>query len=208
MERKIDITIRSYDNYAQEYSDNIAKLAPIEKLVEFCNLLVHNAEILDLGCGSGRDSKIFIEKGYNVTGIDLADNLLKIAKAQVPKAVFSKMDIRKLKLGFNDDQFNGIWASASLLHIPKNDIPETLKGLRCILKKDGIMYISLKEGIGEKYEPDLRYGTDAFKFWAYFTFNEAKLLIEKAGFKIIKAEINYSDSTYTTNPWIEFFCKK
>jgi ubiquinone/menaquinone biosynthesis C-methylase UbiE len=206
MREKIDKTIESYNKYASEYYDNINILPHLNWLNEFCQYLGFNSEVLDLGCGFGKDSKYFIERGFNVTGIDLSAKLLEIAKKEVPRANFLLMDIRDLR--FMENSFSGIWASASLLHIPKIDIQKTLDSLRAVLKKNGVIYISLKEGTGEYFEADMRYGKDALKYWSYYSPNEARSIIKKVGFKIIKEKTFKTKSDYSTHPWIEYLCRK
>jgi ubiquinone/menaquinone biosynthesis C-methylase UbiE len=200
-----DITIESYDKTYKEYIDKADKLHPIEYSNKFSSMIKKDSLILDLGCGYGRDAKIFCENGYNVIGIDLSKNMIKEAKERVKNAKFFVMDLRKLD--FEDNYFDAIWASASFLHIQKKEILKALKESYRVLKKGGIMYVSVKEGEGEILKTDLRYGK-VKKFWAFYKENEIKEKLIKAGFTIIESSIEERMYEHQTNLFIKIFCKK
>lgn len=100
------------------------------------------AAILDLGCGSGRDSKYFIGKGYKVTAIDGSFELCKKASQYIGQKVECKL--------FNqinyEDEFDGIWACSSLLHVPRVELREVFQKLHLALEKNGCIYVSFKFG--------------------------------------------------------------
>ncbi len=98
--------------------------------------------ILDAGCGSGRDTKVFLEKGFSVAAFD-ASNALCIAASEytgieVECSTFMEIDY--------ENEFDGIWASASLLHVEKEKLIDTVTHLKKALKKNGIFYASFKKG--------------------------------------------------------------
>jgi SAM-dependent methyltransferase len=101
-----------------------------------------DAYILDLGCGPGRDLLFFKKKGYRVLGIDNSEKLIEFAK-KYSKADALVMDFREMDF---TEEFDAIWASASLLHLKKHKITSVLKSCCKALKKDGIMYASFKYG--------------------------------------------------------------
>jgi SAM-dependent methyltransferase len=101
-----------------------------------------DAYILDLGCGPGRDLLFFKKKGYRVLGIDNSEKLIEFAK-KYSKADALVMDFREMDF---TEEFDAIWASASLLHLKKHEITSILKSCYKALKKDGIMYASFKYG--------------------------------------------------------------
>ncbi|MGL5797825.1 MAG: class I SAM-dependent methyltransferase [Cetobacterium sp.] len=104
------------------------------------NLSEKVGEILDLGCGSGRDSKRFLQLGYKVTAIDLSPALAKKASQYIGQDVIVA-DMREIDF---TDRFIGIWACASLLHLSEPEILETLKRCYKALKIDGTLYASFK----------------------------------------------------------------
>jgi len=111
----------------------------IEHLLTYFIENLKGKKILDVGCGHGRDARYLSERGFEVVGIDLSRNLLKIARRMAPKAKFLLMDMRDLKFG--DEEFDGIWSCASFLHIPKREALETLREFRRVLKPGGLLYL-------------------------------------------------------------------
>ena len=111
--------------------------------------------ILDFGCGSGRDTKYFIESGYAVTAIDGSEELCKSASAytgiQVKHMLFQDLD--------EVDCYDGIWACSSILHLPKEELKIVTQKMSRALKPNGIIYTSFKYGNFEG-ERNGRYFTD------------------------------------------------
>lgn len=138
-----EITKASYQATAQQFSRNVANLAPLESIEQFSKLLLQKGKIIDLGSGSGRDAKIFTEMGVSVLGIDYCLTFIDIAKAHAPLADFQLQDIENMT--FPEDSFDGAWACCSLGHIAKNKILN-------VLKKDAYLYLALKKGTGEIFE--------------------------------------------------------
>jgi hypoxanthine-DNA glycosylase len=138
----MDITINYYNKNAEKYVDTTVN-ADVENLHNMLlNYLNQADKILDLGCGSGRDSKIFIEKGYEVTSIDGSKELCKIASKYIDNPVECML--------FNeisyDNEFDGIWACSSLLHVPITELPCLFKKISKSLKVNGYFYFSFKYG--------------------------------------------------------------
>lgn len=206
MDKATNITIDSYDKTAKEYYKIVTEFEVLPELEMFTNIIKKNGTILDLGCGPGQHAKCFFKKGFKVTGIDLSSEMIKIAKKEVPKVQFEVMDILNLK--FNHEiKFDGIWASASLIHIHKEEVKKVLEELKKLLKKTGVLYISVKEGFESKMLIDQRYG-GVPKFYQYYSQDEIYKILIKSGFKIIEKRHVKPRTEYDTNPWIHFFCKK
>ena len=131
-----------YDKNAQEFFDGTVDADMSSHHEEFLKNLPENSHILDAGCGSGRDVKIFKERGYKVTAIDGSLEMCKLASE------FANINVHHIqfqKIEFKNE-FNGIWASASLLHVPSDEIDLVLNKLKEALKDDGIFYASFKLG--------------------------------------------------------------
>lgn len=111
--------------------------------------------ILDFGCGSGRDTKYFLKKGYKVDATDGSVEMCRIASEYtgipVKQMLFQELDAH--------GKYNGIWACASILHLPKQELGKVLKKMGTALKKNGVIYTSFKyrEFEGER---NGRYFTD------------------------------------------------
>ena len=205
MKKKRNITLNSYNKTADEYFKNVTQFEILPELDTFCNLIKPNGNILDLGCGPGHHSKIFAEKGFKVTGVDYSPTMIKMAKKSTSLAKFQVMDIKKIT--FKDNSFDSIWASASLIHIEKSIFPKVLHRVKEILKDNGILYLSLKEGIGEEETIDKRYG-DVVKFHAFYEEEEIEKYLLKDGFRLLDIYIRAKRSSYDTNNWIHVFVRK
>lgn len=141
-----------YNKNAQEFFNQTVK-ADMSELYDIFlkNLPYNQGKILDLGCGSGRDSKYFLDSGFEVVAMDISEELGKRASEYIGQKVIIQ-DMRELNY---QDEFIGVWACASLLHLDENEIVETLRKIFKSLKKDGIVYISFKYG-DKNYEKDGR----------------------------------------------------
>lgn len=99
-------------------------------------------KILDLGCGSGRDSKFFKDMGFEIVAMDLSEELGEKASEYIGQEVIVK-DMRELDF---EDEFIGVWACASILHLPIEDIGIVLEKIFKSLKNGGVFYSSFKYG--------------------------------------------------------------
>jgi SAM-dependent methyltransferase len=147
-------TIEYYNQNADEYAERTVDLKYAERTVDlnlehlykpFFDGLPLNGFILDAGCGPGRDSKKFIEMGYEVIGFDASVEMVKLAKKNSSAEV---LNLKFSELTFNE-KFDGVWACASLLHLPYKDLLIALDKLSKALKPNGILYCSFKYGEGE-----------------------------------------------------------
>lgn len=199
------ITINSYDKTAVEYYKRVSEFELLPEITEFIETVKTDGEILDLGCGPGHHSKYFSNLGFDVVGIDLSVEMIEIAKEVSEESTFRVMDI--LDLSFEKDSFDGIWASASLLHVPKKKIKSVLIKLNEILTSQGVLYISLKEGKGSELLSDIRYG-GVDKFYVYYQLDEIQNILKDVGFDILEIKLKDKRTSYDTNSWIHVFCKK
>jgi SAM-dependent methyltransferase len=108
----------------------------------FLSLLRPGAHILDAGCGSGRDALAFLNRGYEVTALDASESMTRLASRHIGRPV--------LHMSFDEvrfrDHFDGVWACASLLHIPRHRMREVLERFVLALRTGGLMYASFKYG--------------------------------------------------------------
>ncbi len=146
------MSVKFYNDNAEEFFNNTvnADMSATYNIFED-NLLEKNGEILDLGCGSGRDAKHFLDSGFSVTALDLSPILAKKASQFIGQDVIVG-DMKDLNF---QDRFIGIWACASLLHLSEDGVLETIKRCHKALKKDGVLYASFKYG-ENSYEKDGR----------------------------------------------------
>jgi len=173
---------------------------------KFVSFLKPGSLVLDVGCGAGVKSKYLIKKGLKVVGIDLSEEMVKIAKREVPDAKFLVADISEpLELV---DRFDGIFAQAVLLHIPKKEIKKVLGNLISLLNPNGYLYIAVK-GLrkGEKEERIIKesdYGYEYKRFFSFYTSDELNGYIEELGMRSI-----YNDIISVGNTdWIQLIAQK
>lgn len=171
-----------YDKIAEPYAKEFSKSS--EYIDEFLTLLPKNAKILDVGCGVGVDAGYMASKGFEVVGIDLSKEMLKLAKQKFPKIDFRKQDIRKLD--FPPNSFDGILASCSLIHIPKKDVPALLNKFHNMLKENGVIYTALQGGKSEEIFVNEPFKPDEKLFLNIISFDEIKNLLVNAKFSIVK----------------------
>lgn len=138
-------SIDYYEKYAERFFETTVLADMHDVYQPFLSLVKPRGRILDLGCGSGRDSRYFIRHGYQVEAVDGSPALARLASEYIGQEVICGR-IEELEY---DQEFDGIWACASLVHIEKKDMPEILKKLKRALNLEGILYISLKYGEGE-----------------------------------------------------------
>lgn len=142
-----------YETETDSYTAETFVFNMKDKYTEFLSGLPKSSSILDLGCGSGRDSLAFQLLGYKVTAIDVSDNIAKIASKNISQKVAVKSCFN---MDFNQ-KFNGVWACASLLHCPKSEFSSAIHNILRALKPNGQAYISLKMGDGESMDSKGRY---------------------------------------------------
>jgi len=135
-------TLNYYDSNAKSYFENTMQGNFQENYDRFLNKIPKGAFILDFGCGSGRDSKYFLENGYEVEAIDGSIEMCKLASEYIGQDV-KCMKFEELN---EEDTYDGIWACSSILHVTKEELPKILEKMINALKQDGIIYTSFKKG--------------------------------------------------------------
>lgn len=198
-QRDSDSTILYYEKHAGEYVSRTKGFDLSSLYRSFLALIPAKGVILDVGCGSGRDLKAFRERGFTAIGMDASRTLVDIAQrysgAECLVRRFDEIDWCS--------HFDGVWACASLLHSPKAQLVGILRRLRDALKPGGAMYISVREGVGERRLPDGRYFSD-------YSMPEFHQMISAAG----GLEVIESGTTNDVSPqradirWLNFLLRR
>ena len=154
-ERAKKATLAYYDRNAGSFTSTTVDVEFTDIQDWFLRYLKPGALILDFGCGSGRDSRYFLSKGFRAEACDGSEEMVRIASETsgipVRKMLFEELD--------EVDRYDGIFACASILHVPLEGLPDILARMERALKDDGAIYVSFKYGTFEG-ERNGRFFTD------------------------------------------------
>jgi SAM-dependent methyltransferase len=142
----MDPTIDYYERNAEAFERDTARLDMEHLYQPFLDLLPPGGRILDAGCGPGRDSKAFFDRGYEVLSFDASPGMVELASRRTggPSILLRFEEVEFA------DEFDGIWASASLLHVPRAQLDDAFRRLLRAAKDRGVIYASFKCGTGER----------------------------------------------------------
>ena len=187
------LNIAHYDENAESFrigtkdhdvSQNIAALIdafPKEKTLD----------ILDFGCGPGRDMCVFKSMGHRPVGLDGSKEFCKMAEQQSGCPTLNQ---QFLKLELEENRYDGIFANASLFTVPSQELPRVLKELHSALRKDGILFSSNPRGNAEGWQGQ-RYGH-------YMEFEASETFLQQSGFKIIEYYYRPAGKPRAEQPWL------
>jgi len=198
-------------DYVKKHSINPALKEIIEK--KFAPLVKPAGKVLDLGCGPGHDSQILFDLGFEVIGLDYSQQMIKKAKdlyRESNKLKFIVADMRKLSKLFDENSFDGVWAAASIIHLPREEVKSVLVNLSKIVKNEGIIFFGLKEGDGEELKTDNeRYGNKQIqRFFTYWDKDEFTSLAQQTNMKLIDySQFISSPDQKNKTRWARLFYK-
>ena len=158
--RATDNTIAYYDANVDKYVRESVGTDMECFYAAFLSLVPARGSLLDLGCGTGRDTKAFLARGYQVTAIDGSKRMVDATTRLTGQPA---IHMRFQEVAFKD-KFDGIWACASLLHVSRDEFTNVLHRLERALRPQGVCYMSFKEGHGER--------VDGGRCFTYFTGDE------------------------------------
>lgn len=190
-------TIDYYNKYADEFTQATLNVDMESLYQPFLSVLQRGARILDVGCGSGRDTLAFKNRGYQVDAIDYSEVLVEratqLAGIAVQQQSFYEIEVQ--------DIYDGVWACASLLHCDRNRLPEVLKRIDAALRCGGVCYMSFKCGT-----------TDRVKDGRAFTDLDEKqtqeLLDQLNGVAVLKQWITVDKRPDRDEKWLNVLWKK
>lgn len=135
-------TFRFYEANAEALIENSRLPNGVEWTQPLLSLLPPHAHILDAGCGAGYASQYFIQQGHTVTAFDASEALARFSSQLIQQPVYN---LKYEDINF-ENKFDGIWACASLLHVPRSHMPQVLHKLSVSLKTGGIFYANFVYG--------------------------------------------------------------
>lgn len=169
-------TIGFYTDNASAYTTR-GQVADSMHLEAFLAKLQKGASILELGCGGGQDSEYMLSAGFDVHPTDGTPEIAKAAQARlgipVGTLLFENID--------DTDRYDGIWANACLLHVPRPALPAIIGRIHAALKQGGVFYASFKAGEAEGRDMFDRYYNYPSKAWleeVYGQFGWSQVQIE------------------------------
>ncbi|MBI2655645.1 class I SAM-dependent methyltransferase [Candidatus Woesearchaeota archaeon] len=183
---KSRIVKSGYSKIALKYHRQRGKYPNIKLISRFIRHIPKASRILDLGCGAGVPiSKFLVGNGYQVTGVDFADGMLKLARKNVPGAKFMKMDITNLK--FKPNSFDGAVSFYAIIHVPRKKHPKIYKRLHKILRPHAIMLLNASgTNTWEEYTDDYM---GVPMFWSFYNPKKTLRIIRNEGFKILWGDV-------------------
>ncbi len=200
LRRISEITIGYYDRMAKPYWDgtrdhdvsqnHAALLEAIESEPPFC--------IVDLGCGPGRDLCYFKSLGHEAVGLDGSKELVEMARR------FSGCEVLHqdfLALELPENRFDGVFANASLFHVPSQELPRVLRELHATLKPDGVLFCSNPRGNDEE-------GLSGDRFGCFFDLDTWRAYVTAAGFIEVTHYFRPSGLPRHRQPWLATVWRK
>ena len=192
------LTLSHYENNAERFwlgtrdhdvSQNIqALMAALPKNQKL--------KILDFGCGPGRDLMQFKKLGHEVIGLEGSPAFCEMARSYSGCEVWQQ-DF--LKLNLPAECFDGIFANASLFHVPSQELPRVLREFHAALKKNGVLFTSNPRGSEEGWEGN-RYGN-------FMEFGEYRKILEKTGFEVVRHYYRPEGKPLDQQPWLAVVAK-
>ncbi len=203
-----DVTRQNYESAADWHAEKSMFYNWSRQIDTFLGYLEPSPKLLDVGCGAGRDIEEFKKRGVQIEGIDYSPKLVEKLHRKFPDTKIIVADMRATSLP--DNRYDGIWACASILNLSKSETPTILAEFKRLLKVNGKLFISVKEGSGEKMVPDKA----GERFFSFFSEPELREIIKRAGFKILNTELIdeaslTGHSVIPTPPrWINLYAEK
>ena len=193
------LTLDHYENNAQSFFEGTRNHDVSQNYREFLSPFAIDTEIdiLDFGCGPGRDLKYFSELGHRAVGLDGSFEFCQMARkysgCEVLHQPFTDLDLP-------DNAFDGVFANASLFHVQKPNLQEVLTKLFHALRRDGVLFMSNPRGNDESWS-GTRYGN-------YMEFDETRDYLDQAGFEVLKHYYRPEGKPLHEQPWLAVVSRK
>ena len=187
-----------YNKYAAKVFEDTVDQNMDAITATFLELLEEGDTILDMGCGSGRDSLTFYDLGYDVTPLDGSEEMCRLAE------VHTGLDVLQMtyeEMAF-DGAFDGVWACGAFVHIPKEEMPALFRKVARALTEDGIFYLSMRLGDFEGFQGE--------RYFSCYSEKELRSLVEGDGlFTVLKEWVTRDvRSGHSDIQWINILARK
>jgi SAM-dependent methyltransferase len=152
----------------------------------FIELLPPGGSVLDVGCGNGQKAKALLQGGLKVTGIDFSREMILLTENYAPGGTYFVHDL--FRLDDLTERFDGLYASAVVLHVAKHDVPNVLASFARRLQPGGYFYLTVKEQrLDQTKDEDViteqDYGFSYQRFFSFFRHDELLEILRRVGFR-------------------------
>jgi trans-aconitate methyltransferase len=197
--KKEALTIEHYENNAEAFWHGTKDHDVSQNTQSFLDALPKNTplDILDLGCGPGRDMQHFKSLGHNPIGLDGSNAFCEMAMSLTGCTTINESFVN---MDLSNHKFHGIFANASLFHVPSNELLNVLKTLRECLLPDGILFTSNPRGNQEGWNGQ-RYGN-------YLELEPSKAYLEQAGFDVLHHYYRPEGKPIEQQPWLAMVSRR
>lgn len=174
-----------YEKAAADYDAKRNKVESLKYLKQFAALVEKGKTILDVGCGAGRPvDEFLIKEGFAVNGIDISEEMIKLARTNIPQALYEVKDMSDLQDG--EYCVDGIVSFYAIFHTPREQHQELLNKFASFMPNGGTLLITMGAGEWEGTEDNF-YGVKMY--WSHYDSEKNREMVEKAGFKVLFNEI-------------------
>ncbi|TKB92725.1 MAG: class I SAM-dependent methyltransferase [Nitrospira sp.] len=170
-------------------------------LVEWLQYLPAGASLLDLGCGGGQDAGDLARRGYRIVGVDRTSALLSAGRRRYPSLPLVRADLRDLP--FQAMSFDGLWAAASLMHLPKSEARQILADLYRLIRPGGLLAATVTYGTKSRLVTD---GWVPGRYFARWRKDELARAARRAGWTIL--ELNVVANRERKGRWVNLLAQK
>ncbi|MFB0503355.1 MAG: class I SAM-dependent methyltransferase [Candidatus Bathyarchaeia archaeon] len=196
---KEEIVRKGYDKIASQYDEYRDLFNNETELNEFMSLVRPGGHILDAGCGSGVVARALVDNGFQVTGIDISQKMIDIAKHRIPEAEFIIGDMAALE--FDNETFDGVVSTYAVFHIPRTKHFSLFLEFHRILKKGGALLFSVgSKGKGTDGVWEWEEFQSVPMYWSYYPPSKTVELLKSADFQIVFSR--NVEQTGETHFWI------
>lgn len=192
-------TVDYYDREAENWAtahDGHEESSYWAREMDMFHRLLPKGKVLEIGSGTGKDASALIALGYDYTGTDASEGLLKIARKRNPTASFKRVGVHELD--FPGGTFDGFWTAATLLHIPKDKIDQALTKIGQVVKPGGIGFVSMKAGAGERTDPETG------RWFSYYSQEDFRGVLKRNGFEVVEEQTRKGEKDW----WLVYFVRK
>jgi SAM-dependent methyltransferase len=203
-------TIATYDQIAAIYYEKWRDRSAIHRhLTRFVDMIrvygLGALPVLDIGCGPGFDAAFFRQSGLRAVGLDLSPAMMRAGRPEFG-GDYVQADMRHLPLASG---VGGLWAGASLLHLPRQEVPAILRHFAGFLVPGGLLYLSLKAGQGAEWTAQ-SHGVPLPRYFVYWQPEALDQALRDAGFQIVDGWLSPADQAAGGQPtgWLIRFARK